>query len=347
MKLLRADEKGLACEPGGFWIDPWKPVPLAVITHAHSDHARRGMGRYLAAEPCVPILRVRLGKDAHIEGVPYGEQIPVGDTHLSFHPAGHCLGSAQARVESGDEVAVAAGDYKRSDTAGDPTCEPFEPIPCDTFVTEATFAMPVYRWTPASLVAAEILDWWDENRDAKRVSVIAAYSLGKAQRLLALLAAELDRRREPRRRVFIHGALEALIRVYRKAGVDMLPTFRIAESNRARGTANPFRGHLVMAPPGAIASPWVKRFGRQKDVSTAFASGWMRVRGVRRRRGYDRGFVLSDHADWPGLIDTCTSVNASRVLCTHGHSETLARYLRDNGIEADPLETGYETESEE
>ncbi|MEO1513050.1 MAG: ligase-associated DNA damage response exonuclease, partial [Planctomycetota bacterium] len=330
-RLLQPDDRGIACPLGRFWIDPWKPVPLAVVTHGHSDHARPGMGRYIAAEPGVPVLRKRLGAGAEITGVPYGEVVRLADVEVSFHPAGHCLGSAQVRVESGGEVAVAAGDYKR---AADPTCAPFEVVRCDTFVTEATFALPIYRWYPAAVIAGEILDWWDANRESGRVSVLSAYALGKAQRLLAELARALDRRREERRRVFTHGALEPMIGCYRDAGVDMLDTWRIHETSRARGRSNPFAGQLVLATPSAVGSPWMKRFGPAKSVETAFASGWMRVRGVRRRRGYDRGFVISDHADWPGLVRTCIETGASHVLCTHGNSGTLARYLRERGVGA-------------
>lgn len=309
------------------------------------------MGRYYAAAAGLPMLKRRMARDADIVAVPYGERFELGGVTLSFHPAGHCLGSAQVRVEGADDVVVAAGDYKRPVSPGtDPTCEPFEVVPCDTFITEATFALPIYRWDPPEDVATDIVDWWDANRagprERQKVSVIAAYSLGKAQRLLALLDRELARRGEARRRVFIHGALEHMIKGYRDQGVEMLPTFRVGESNRARGSVNPFRGHLVMAPPGAMAGPWIKRFGSAKDVDTAFASGWMRIRGVRRRAGYDRGFVISDHADWPSLVRTCVETGAKKVLCTHGNSETLARFLRRQGVDAEPLATAYGDEED-
>lgn len=342
--LLCADDRGIACAQGGFWIDPWRPVPLALITHAHADHARPGMGRYIAAEPSLPMLRRRLPKDATIDSVPYGQAFDLNGLTVSFHPAGHCLGAAQIRVESGDEVAVAAGDYKR---AHDPTCAPFEVIPCDTFITEATFALPVYRWSPAGQVADEILDWHDGCRAAGKTPVLCAYALGKAQRLLAEYQAALDRRGEPPRPIFIHGALEGMIAGYREQGIKLPPVTRITESMRAKGKDNPFEGALILATPSATGSPWMKRFGPSKNVETAFASGWMRVRGIRRRRAHDRGFVMSDHADWPGLIDTCAATGAKRVLCTHGYAETLARYLSEQGIEAEPLETAYQAESED
>ena len=341
---IRPDARGLRCDAGDFWVDPWKPVPTAAITHGHADHARPGMGRYICAAPCAPVLRTRLAKSARIEPVPYGELITLNGARVSFHPASHCLGSSQIRVETADGVAVAAGDYKRET---DPTCAPFEVVECDVFVTESTFALPVYRWDAPETVADEILEWWDENRGEGRVSVLFAYSLGKTQRVLAELARAFDRRGEPRRRVFTHGAPERLNRVYREAGVDMLTAWGIGESARARGRANPFRGELILAPPSAAGSAWMRRFGSARDVSTAMASGWMSSRGARRRMGHERGFVLSDHADWDGLVRTCRETGARRVLCTHGNSAVLARHLREIGIEADVVRTGFTGEPDD
>lgn len=315
-------------------------METACITHAHADHARPGHGTYYAAESCVPILQRRLGK-VRIKGIPYGERVTIGDARVSFHPAGHCLGSAQVRVEATGEVTVAAGDYKR---AHDPTCDPFEVVPCDTFITEATFALPVYRWEPGRTVAERIAAWWHDNREHGRVSVICAYSLGKAQRILGELARVLAPESP---RVFVHGALVSMLEAYREQGIEMLPTWTISKSAKATKSANPFRGELVIAPPGAAASTWMRRFGPSKDVSVAFASGWMALRGVRRRRGFDQGFVLSDHADWPDLLRTIRETGASRVLCTHGSSAVLARHLRDTGLDADILETAYTGEDPE
>jgi len=329
--LLRTDDRGLFCEAGGFHVDPWQPVERAVISHAHGDHARGGSGSYLAAAASVPVLRRRIGADARIEGVPFGETVRVGETAVSFHPAGHILGSAQVRVERGGEVWVFSGDYKRR---ADPTCEAFEPVACHTFITEATFALPIYRWDDTGAVAREILDWWDANREAGRASVLFCYALGKAQRILGELARLTDRT------VFVHGSIEALNECYRSAGVEMLPTRPVAET--ARGQS--FAGELVLAPPAAGGSTWMRRFG---PASTAFASGWMRVRGTRRRRGFDRGFVVSDHADWPDLLRTIEETGAERVLTTHGYAEPLARYLREKGRPAAPLSTPFEGETED
>jgi putative mRNA 3-end processing factor len=332
--LLCPDDRGLFCEAGGFHIDPWKPVERAVISHGHGDHARWGSAAYLAAAPSVPILRRRLGEGAVIEGVPFGETVRIGDVAVSFHPAGHILGSAQVRVERKDgdgEVWVFSGDYKR---AADPTCEPFEPVPCHTFITEATFALPIYRWDPTSEVAREIWEWWEANREAGRSSVLFCYALGKAQRILAELARWTDRA------VFVHGSLEPLNEAYRQAGVGMLPTRPVAETVRGQS----FAGELILAPPSAGGSTWMRRFG---PAGTAFASGWMRVRGTRRRRGFDRGFVISDHADWPDLLRTIADTGAERVLTTHGYSDSLARYLREQGQAAGTLATPFQGETED
>ena len=246
----------------------------------------------------------------------------LGSTVVSLHPAGHILGSAQVRIECGGSVWVVSGDYKRQP---DPTCRAFEPLECDTFVSETTFALPVYRWPETSRVAEEIFRWWRANRDRGMASVLFCYALGKAQRVLAELRAFTD---EP---VHVHGAVASVTSLYREAGVPMLPVIPVGTERKSD-----FRGALVLAPPSAAGSPWMRRFG---EHSTGFCSGWMRVRGDRRRRGYDRGFVLSDHADWPALIETCRATRARRVLLTHGHSDALVRYLREDGLDASALES--------
>ncbi|MEM9171641.1 MAG: ligase-associated DNA damage response exonuclease, partial [Pseudomonadota bacterium] len=291
-----------------------------LITHAHADHARRGADRYIAQRDSVAILKSRLGEDCRIDGVDYGETLRLGDCQVSFHSAGHVLGSAQIRVQRGDDIWVATGDFKRDP---DPTCAEFEVVPCRTFISEATFALPVYRWPPAAQVAADIRQWWLANREHGRPSVLFCYAFGKAQRVLA----ELDRLCDDT--VFVHGAVAKLTDLYRQAGVAMLPTQTV--DLRAR---RDYSGELIIAPPGAAGSRWMRRF---KDALTGFCSGWMRVRGNRRRRGYDRGFVLSDHADWPSLLRTIDEVDAQTVLLTHGHSDTLVRLLTERGIDAREL----------
>lgn len=323
--VIELTDKGLYCAAGDFHIDPWRPVERALITHAHADHARSGHARYWATHASAPILYKRLSADIDLTGVDYGEILTFGDARVSFHPAGHVLGSAQIRVEVDDEVWVASGDYKRD---ADPTCADFEVVPCDTFITEATFALPVYRWTDTAAVAADIHAWWQANAAAGKASVLFSYSLGKAQRLLAELARLTDDT------VYLHGALVPLTQIYRDAGVAMLPTEPVSAQHRKAD----FAGCLVMAPPSAAGSRWMRRF---KDHATGFASGWMRIRGNRRRRGYGRGFVLSDHADWPGLIRTIEQTGATRVLATHGRTDVLVAYLRDNDVDAAPLATEY------
>jgi putative mRNA 3-end processing factor len=330
MALLRADENGLWCEAGGFYVDPWAPAGKALITHAHSDHARPGSSAYLCAAPCAPVLRARLGVDCLIQTLPYGETLGVGDVSVSFHPAGHVLGSAQIRVEHRGEVWVVSGDYKLTP---DRTCTPFEPVRCDTFVTESTFGLPIYRWEPEGTVAAAIHDWWRSNRERGKCSVIFGYPLGKSQRLLAALDPSMGP-------IFCHGAVERMNRVYRDNGVSLPATQYPGDVTRGYDWTQA----IVIAPPSAHGSVWMKRFG---PASTALASGWMRIRGTRRRRSIDRGFVLSDHADWPGLQTAIAETGADSVLVTHGYRSPLVRWLREQGKDAQALDTRYEAEGEQ
>jgi putative mRNA 3-end processing factor len=323
--LLASTPAGLFCEAGGFHVDPWLPVPLAIVTHAHGDHARPGSGHYICAAPGADLLRRRVGDEARIRAVPYGERVEQGGVVVSFHPAGHVLGSAQVRMEGAGATWVVTGDFKRQ---ADPTCAPFEPLRCDVLVSEATFALPVYCWPPVEYVMEQVLDWWRANRDAGRASVLFCYALGKAQRLLALLAPYVERP------VYVHGATAALVDLYRAAGIVMAPTVPVGETLKGRS----FAGELILAPEMAIGTTWMRRFGTHE---TGFASGWMRVRGNRRRRSFDRGFEISDHADWPALLQTIHESGAKRVLLTHGYGDPLARYLREQGLEADVLATHF------
>jgi putative mRNA 3-end processing factor len=327
MLLETAD--GLYCPAGDFHIDPWGAVPRAVVTHAHGDHARAGSAAYLCEESCAPLLRRRFGGDVVIETRQYDDVMHLGSTRVSFHPAGHVLGSAQVRIEGPDGVWVVSGDYKR---AADPTCRPFEPIRCDTFITESTFGLPIFHWDPATVVISDLLAWWDDNRAAGRASVLFCYTLGKAQRILTELALVTDRR------ALVHGAMMSMIDAYREAGVRMLEASPLIELPRGFSCA----GELILAPLMARGTPWMRRLG---DFSDAFASGTMRVRGARRQRNVDRGFVLSDHADWPALLQTVREVAAPRVLTTHGHPEPLARYLTSQGIESGVIRTAWEGEA--
>jgi putative mRNA 3-end processing factor len=315
--------EGLYCPAGDFYIDPWRPVARAVITHAHSDHARIGHDHYLAAQASETVLRTRLG-DIDLQSLPYGERIVCNGVTLSLHPAGHVLGSAQVRLEQGGQVWVASGDYK---LAADPTCTPFEPVRCDVFITESTFGLPIYRWCPDDEIFAGINAWWGRNVLAGRASVLACYSFGKAQRILAGVDPSIGP-------IIVHGAVEPLNRAYRAAGVDLPPTRMVAD---LKDKADLKRA-LVICPPSAAASPWIRRFG---DASTGFASGWMQVRGTRRRGGWDRGFVLSDHADWPGLMSAISATGAQRIIVTHGSAAVMVRYLSERGLSAQAFDTEY------
>jgi putative mRNA 3-end processing factor len=329
--MLRVTERGVYCEAGDFYVDPWLPVDRAVITHAHGDHARWGSRAYLGSAEGERVLRTRLGAGARIETLGWGQPRQVGGVRVSLHPAGHILGSAQVRMEHRGEVWVVSGDYK---TEPDATCTPFEPVRCHTFVTESTFGLPIYRWEPQARVFAEIHAWWRANREAGKASVLFGYALGKAQRLLAgLLGAETGP-------IFCHGAVERLNQDYRESGVALPPTTYAGSA--PRGTS--WTGAMIVAPPSAAGSPWLRRFG---PVSTAFASGWMRIRGARRRRALDRGFVLSDHVDWPSLLAAVEATGASRVWVTHGYREPVVRWLREHGLEAMAIASRWESETEE
>jgi len=322
--LITITPRGLYCETGDFYIDPWQPVDQAVLTHAHSDHAYRGNRRYMVAKPGESLARIRLDPDARIASVDYGKTTGVNGVKISFHPAGHILGSSQVRIEHKGEVWVVSGDYKLTP---DPTCEPFEPVKCHYFITEATFGLPIYRWPSSEQVFGEISDWWRRNRENGKASVIFAYSLGKAQRVLN----GVDRSIGP---IFTHGSVERLTQVYREGGIDM-PSTTYAGSVTDKKL---FAGSLIVGPPSSQATPWLRRFGPQ---STAFASGWMMVRGARRQRAVDRGFVLSDHADWPELNEAIRATEADTVYVTHGFSEEVVRWLNETGMHAVPLKTQF------
>jgi putative mRNA 3-end processing factor len=328
MDLIAPTDRGLHCEAGDFHIDPWRPVPRAVITHAHSDHARFGSDLYVCHRLTAPILRKRLG-DVAIETVEYGEIVSRNGVEVSLHPAGHVLGSAQVRVARGDDVWVASGDYK---IEADGVIAAFEPIRCNVFITESTFGLPIYRWRPQAEILGEIEGWWRENAANARASVLYAYALGKAQRLIGSIDASIGP-------IVCHGAVEPINAIYREAGVTLPPTRLATEIAEKRG----FASSLIVAPPSAAASPWLNRFG---DYSDGLASGWMRVRGNRRRRGLDRGFPLSDHADWGGLLAAIEATGAERVLATHGFSGPLVRYLKERGLDASVLATAYGEEDE-
>jgi len=326
--LVSPTSRGLYCAAGDFYIDPWRPVGRAVITHAHGDHARMGSEAYLAAKCGVPVLQTRLGPEARIEGVDYGEARELNGVKVSLHPAGHVLGSSQVRIEHAGEVWVVSGDYKLDP---DPTCEPFEPVRCHAFITESTFGLPIYRWRTHDEIFGGINRWWAGNARHGRASVLFGYAFGKAQRILA----SVDDSIGP---IIVHGAVETLNRGYRECGVALPPT-RVGTELASKAEA---AGALIVAPPSAQSTPWLKRFGEYSD---AFASGWMAIRGARRQRAVDQGFVLSDHADWPSLQRAIAATGAERIFVTHGNVETMVRWLVEQGYDARGMDTEFEGEA--
>ena len=327
--LIVLRPEGLYCPAGDFHIDPWRAVPRAVITHAHADHARPGHGAYLATAVSAGVLRARLGADIALQGLAYGEAVHCNSVRVSLHPAGHVLGSAQVRVEHRGRVWVASGDYFASGVEYDAntTCAPFEPVRCECFITESTFGLPIYRWRAQAAVQRDINAWWRANADAGRGSLLMGYSFGKAQRLLAGLDASIGP-------IVAHGAVEVLNEAYRAAGVALPPTRAIETLPRAE-----LKRAIAIAPPAVQGSSWARRLG--DDASDAFASGWMRLRGARRRQGVDRGFVLSDHADWPGLQRAIAATGAQRVIVTHGYEAVMVRWLQQQGLQAASFATAY------
>ena len=332
---------GLYCPPGDFYIDPWRPVDRAVITHAHADHSRSGHGHYLASAPSEGVMRARLGA-VNLQTLKYGEVIDHHGVRVSLHPAGHVLGSAQVRVEQGGRVWVASGDYfltaHDEDTREDNlTCDAFEPVRCDCFITESTFGLPIYRWRPQRDIFNDINQWWRDNADAGRASLLLGYSFGKAQRILA----GVDPTIGP---IVVHAAVEPLNRAYREAGVPLPPTHLISQVS----DKSVLRRALAIAPPAVQGSAWARGFDAPGlPASDAFASGWMQLRGGRRRQGVDRGFVLSDHADWPGLQRAIRATGAERVIVTHGYEAVMVRWLQSQGLEAGSFQTEYGDQAED
>ncbi len=326
MSLLEFNNNGIYCPVADVYIDPWKPVRKALITHGHSDHARFGHQKYIASEDAVPVIRYRL-KVNNIFGVPYGQNISINGVRFSFHPAGHIVGSAQIRVEHKGEIWVVSGDYKVQD---DGISGAFEPVRCHTFITECTFGLPVYTWSDQHDVYRRINEWWAKNRSSGKTSIIIAYSLGKAQRVIRHLDTNIGR-------IFTHGAVENINEVLRHQGIDLPQTTRVTNGSEKGG----FTGNIVVAPGSAMGSPWMRRF---QPYSVAMVSGWMMVRGIRRRRNVEKGFVMSDHADWKGLIEAIEYTGASRVITTHGYTDIFARHLRGKGLEAITEKTSFEGE---
>ncbi len=329
--LFVTDEHGLYCPDGGFYIDPWHGVERAIITHAHSDHARWGSGSYLCSDVGSELLRLRVGHDASIEGIAYGESRLIGDVRVSLHPAGHILGSAQIRCEhvATGEIWVVSGDYK---TERDIASGAFELVKCHTFVTESTFGLPIFHWQPQAEVMAEIDAWWRGNAELGITSVVYAYALGKSQRVIAGVDPEIGP-------ILVHGAVAKFLDPYRRQGVALPQALR-ADGEGAKLAQG--RG-LVIAPPSADSPGWLRKFG---EVRTAFASGWMLTKAAKKGRGVDQGFVLSDHADWDALLATIAATGAENVGVTHGYTRELVRYLQEErGLNSWVMPSRWEADS--
>lgn len=328
-ELIQKTSHGLYCSQGDFYIDPERPVDRAVITHAHADHARPGSRRYLSAASGETLMRMRMPDDAELQFLRYGESVDLNGVKLSFHPAGHILGSAQVRLERHGRVAVVTGDYKLDD---DDTCESWEPLRCDLLVTESTFGLPVYRWPSSQQTIDAINDWWRDSRDQGKCCLMYGYAVGKSQRLLA----GLDPTIGP---IYTHGAVEKGNDAYRRSGIELPETIHVG----SLPAKHDYRGAMVLAVPSVHGTTWTRRFGR---VSTAMASGWMTVRGARRRRAVDRGFVVSDHVDWPSLLRAVELCEPETVWVTHGYTAAVTRHLTELGVNATAVELRPQTEGE-
>ena len=326
--LLAFNDKGIYCAQADVYLDPWRPVDKAIISHGHADHSRWGHKKYITHHSNIPIIKHRLG-EINVSGKDWNETFSINNVKFSFHPAGHIIGSAQIRVEHKGEVWVFTGDYKTED---DGVAIPYEPVKCHTFITECTFGLPAFKWQPQEEVFAEINNWWQQNQSEGRTSVIFGYSLGKAQRLLKYLDTSIGK-------IYTHGAIENMTEVLRPQ-LEMPETTRITRDVKKEE----IKGNIVVAPPSAHGTPWIKKM---VPYVTASASGWMTFRGARRRRAIDRGFVLSDHCDWQGLLSSIKETGAEKVICTHGYTDIFSKYLREIGYDARTEQTQYEEENAE
>ena len=328
MPLLEFTSKGIYCRQADVYLDPWRGVDKALITHGHSDHARWGSKRYITHEINIPILKHRLG-DIKLSGKKYCETFSINGVQFSFHPAGHVPGSSQIRAEYKGEVWVFTGDYKIDN---DGIATPFEPVQCHTFISECTFGIPVFQWEDPRKIHENINAWWAMNKAEDTTSLLMGYSLGKVQRLLKNLDPTIGK-------IYTHGATEQMTQVLRQF-IDFPPTELITKAT----TRKELQGNLVLAPPAVLGSAWVKKLG---PLSTGYASGWMAFRGARRRRAVDRAFVLSDHADFKGLLSAIKATGCENIITTHGYTELFARYLNEQGWNAQTEKTQYEVETED
>ena len=326
--LLVFNQKGIYCEAADVYLDPWKPVKKAIISHGHADHSRWGHQQYITHHTNVPIIKHRLG-DISVTGKAWNETFTINGVKFSLHPAGHIVGSSQIRVEHKGEVWVFTGDYKTED---DGLAVPYEVVKSHTFITECTFGLPAFKWLPQQQVFNDINNWWQQNQDDGRTSILFGYSLGKAQRLLKHLDTSIGK-------IYTHGAVENMTEVVREIA-DLPTTEKITRDTKKED----IKGNIVIAPPSTHGSPWIKKM---VPYVTASASGWMTFRGARRRRAIDKGFVLSDHCDWQGLLTSIKATGAEKVICTHGYTDIFSRFLAEQGYDARTEQTQYEEENAE
>ncbi|MCF4100343.1 ligase-associated DNA damage response exonuclease [Gillisia sp. M10.2A] len=323
--LLAFNKKGIYCAVANVYLDPWRPVEKAIISHGHADHSRYGHKKYITHHTNVPIIKHRLG-EIEVTGKDWGETFTINGVKFSLHPAGHIIGSSQIRVEYKGEVWVFTGDYKTED---DGVAVPYEVVKCNSFITECTFGLPAFKWVPQKEVMTDINEWWQQNKQDGRASILFGYSLGKAQRLLKHLDPCIGK-------IYTHGAIEKMTEVIRPL-MNFPETTLITRDTKK----DELKGNIILAPPSAQGTPWLKKM---VPYVTASASGWMTFRGARRRRAIDRGFVLSDHCDWEGLISSIKATGCEKVICTHGYTDIFSRYLIEQGYDARTEETQYEGE---
>mgnify|MGYP001799336727 CR=1 FL=1 len=326
-ELLTFTDRGIYCAQGDFFIDPWKPVDYAVITHAHSDHARFGSRYYLAHDKSEEILKLRLGADIKLDTIAYGKTVRRNGVEITLFPAGHIYGSAQVRVTYKGETWVVSGDYK---TESDGFSGDFEPVKCHTFITESTFGLPVFQWRPQAEIMEDINQWWRSNQAEGKTSILTAYALGKAQRLIAAVDSGIGD-------IYVHGAVANVNEALERNGAILPRTIRVTPEIDRKS----YPGSLVITPASGLGTSWIKKFS---PFETAMVSGWMQIRGMKRRRAVQRGFIMSDHADWEGLNAAVDATGAERVFVTHGYQSVFSRYLTEKGYDAREVITEYEGE---
>jgi len=329
MPLITFTKKGIYCKQGDFYIDPWWPVDYAVTTHGHSDHVRYGNKYYLCHTLTAPIIKKRISEDLNIETLDYGKQIIRNGVAISFFPAGHIIGSAQVRLEYKGEICVISGDYK---TEYDGISTPFEPIKCHSFVSESTFGLPIYKWQKQAVVFDDIKNWVNNNINQMKTSVLIAYSLGKAQRLIKNLATDLP--------IYVHNSIANLNEVIINSGINLPETIRITPETKK----DDMQKGILIVPPVMRDSKWIKSLNQS---ATGICSGWMQVRAHRRWQSADAGFTLSDHADWPGLIEAVVATGAEKVYVTHGFTAAFSRFLNEKGIESAEVTTYFGQEDDQ